>query len=327
MTPMAIGLLDPAIVHRMHAGEGKAEIRTRLENAFEHMGRKFGRDIELPAQFADIGDAARSDPGIADLHLLRCSKGKGFVGEIHARELLQERPAMGAHQCEHRQARSDIRRDAMRIIRRIRREPGEIASLRHRTRDDHEFVGGEAGDGEIGLDAPPLIAPLRIDDAVLINIDVIGRDLVQHLHRVLALDEIFGKTRLVEEGDLGLERLRFHIGIGPPVLPAVGVFISWLDAPRRIPIGPFPAIDLAHAGAQRDLFVVDGRTPGAAGCLDLAIGPMHSIEKPQALDCAVMHILAHRLERMDAADIDAVHIHRRVAVLDPLRKDETGTAR
>ena len=59
---------------------------------------------------------------------------------------------------------------------------------------------------------------------------------------------------------------------------------------------------------------------GAARRFGLPVGPMHRIEKAKAFHRAVMHIFAHRLERMDAPDVHAIHVHRRMAVLDPLGK-------
>ena len=45
--------------------------RPACDDPVEDMGRELGRDIELPAQLADIGDPARPDAGIADLQLAR----------------------------------------------------------------------------------------------------------------------------------------------------------------------------------------------------------------------------------------------------------------
>ena len=50
---------------------GEAEFLARLDDPVEDVGGEFGRDVELPAQLADIGDPAGADPGIADLDLAR----------------------------------------------------------------------------------------------------------------------------------------------------------------------------------------------------------------------------------------------------------------
>ncbi len=84
MAPVAVGLLHAAVVHGVHTGGGEAEFAASLPQALEDMGAEFGRDVELPAEFAHIGDAACPNPGIANLDLPRGAEGEGDVGEIGA---------------------------------------------------------------------------------------------------------------------------------------------------------------------------------------------------------------------------------------------------
>ncbi len=102
--PMAVGFLHAAIVERVHPGGRQAEFLSRLPEGFEHMGREFGRHVKFPAKFTDIGNAAGAHPRIADLDLLRMAEGKGGIGQVRARELLQQRARMGTHYRDHRQA-------------------------------------------------------------------------------------------------------------------------------------------------------------------------------------------------------------------------------
>ena len=205
---------------------------------------------------------------------------------------------------------------------RIALEPGKIASLWGCPGNHHELVFGQPGDRQVGFDAAPLVAPLGIDDPARRDVDVVGRNPVQHLQGILALDQKLGEARLIEEHGIALECLRLGIGAGEPVLPPVGVFVFGLHASRRVPVGPLPAIDFAHAGPGRHQAVVNRRSPRSPRRLDLPVGPVHRIEEPQAFDRAVVHVALDRLERMDAADIDAAHIDGRVAVLDPLSEHE-----
>src|SRR5205823_4924494 len=46
VAPMAIRLLDPRIVHRVHAGGGQAKLLAGFPQALEHMGAELGRNIE-----------------------------------------------------------------------------------------------------------------------------------------------------------------------------------------------------------------------------------------------------------------------------------------
>ena len=61
-----------------------------LDDPVEHVGRELGRDIELPAQLADIGDPARPDARVADLQLARGAEREGGVGQVLAGEQLQQ---------------------------------------------------------------------------------------------------------------------------------------------------------------------------------------------------------------------------------------------
>ncbi len=71
VAPVAVALLGAAGVHGVVAGVGQPELPAGLDDPVEDVGRELGRDVELPAQLADIGDPAGADPGVADLQLAR----------------------------------------------------------------------------------------------------------------------------------------------------------------------------------------------------------------------------------------------------------------
>ena len=96
VAPVAVALLGAAGVHGVIAGVDQAEFAPGLDDAVEDVGRELGRDIEFPAQLADIGDPARPDAGIADLELARGAEREGRVGQILAGQLLQQRRASAA---------------------------------------------------------------------------------------------------------------------------------------------------------------------------------------------------------------------------------------
>jgi hypothetical protein len=215
----------------------------------------------------------------------------------------------------------------MRVTGRVALQPGHVARLWCCTRDDKEFVFLKPRHSKIRFDAAALVQPLGVDDAARLDIDIRGADSVQHLAGIASLDRIFGKTRLVEEGAVGHQLLCLVARAGEPVLAAIAVLIFRLYAIARIPVGALPAVHFTEDGAQFLCVRIKRRTAHTAGRLGLAIGPMHGVEETQALRHAVAHIGLDRLERVDAADIHATDIHRRVAVLDPLREDETRAAR
>ena len=191
----------------MHAGELQSEFGACFENALEHMEGELGRYVKLPAELADISNARGSDPCIADLDLLRCAEGPCRIRQVGIRQFLNECPAFRAHQREHRQAGSYIGRDRMRTIGRVAPEPCEVTRLRGTAGHHHELAFGKPRHGEVGLDAASLIAPLGIDDTAGIDVDIIGGNLVQHLRRILALDQKLREARLVEHHHIGLEGL------------------------------------------------------------------------------------------------------------------------
>ena len=71
VSPMAECLFGAASVQGVKARQRKTISRTCLHDAVEHMQREFGRNVDLPAQLADIGDTAGAHDGVADLDLLR----------------------------------------------------------------------------------------------------------------------------------------------------------------------------------------------------------------------------------------------------------------
>src|SRR5262245_66480823 len=115
-------------------------------------------------------------------------------------------------------------------------EPGEVAGLRLGAGDDQVTVLGKTGDGEVRLDAAALVQPLGIDDPAGSDIDVIGRDAVQHRQRIASLENEFGEGGLVEQADRVPYRFGFDCSIGEPVLPPIGIAIFRLDTGWSEPV-------------------------------------------------------------------------------------------
>ena len=279
MTPVAIGLFGAAVVHGVHAGRRQAKVLAGRLQHLEHVRCELGGDIELPAQFAHIGDAAGPHAGITHFDLLRGAEREGGVGQVLARHLLQQRPRLRSHHRDHRQPRCDVGRHAMRVRRRVALQPGHVARLGCGTGNDKELVVLKPGHRQVGLDAATLVQPLGIDNAPRLHVDVRCRNAVQHLQRIAALDRVFGEARLIEEGAVGHQLLGLIVGAGEPVLAAIGIFIFRLHAIARIPVGALPAVHLAEHGAELLLVVVQRRAPDAARRLRLPVRPMHGVEQ------------------------------------------------
>ena len=54
--------------------------------------------------------------------------------------------------------------------------------------DHHELLVVELGDGEVGLEQPALVEPLRVGDLPGVAVDGVGGDVVEHTSGVAALD-------------------------------------------------------------------------------------------------------------------------------------------
>ncbi len=66
MPPMPVGLLDAAGIEGVHSRELEAELSAGFHQRVECAAREFGRDIELPSEFADIGDPLRTSRRMAN---------------------------------------------------------------------------------------------------------------------------------------------------------------------------------------------------------------------------------------------------------------------
>lgn len=86
VAPMAVALLGAAGIHGVEASELQAVRRTGFDNPLEDMQRELGRNVDLPTQLADIGDAVGAHDGVADLQLLRVAEREGLVAQVGARQ-------------------------------------------------------------------------------------------------------------------------------------------------------------------------------------------------------------------------------------------------
>src|SRR5208282_3702455 len=292
VTPVAIALLDAAGRHRVISRMLEAERDTGLEKALIDVRDAFARYVEFPAEFADVGDAARAHMRIADLDLARPAERMRGIRQIRSRQLFEQLPATWAHETEHRDAGRDVRDRAPRTRLRGDRlsQPSEVARLANRGSDDQILEFGRARNRQIRLDTAGVIEPLRVDDAADGHIEVRGRHAAKNAAGVRALYEEFCEARLIEQCDRALGRKTLIAARFEPVLPAIGIFILGLRTGRTVPVRPLPSRGLAHAGSGCDEPVVQHRAPRTACAAVLVIRPMHRIEKSQRLDGPVMQV-------------------------------------
>ncbi len=281
------------------------------------MAGELGRHVELPAELADIGQAAGAQPRMAEVDLAAGGEGEALVREILRRQALQQRPRVRPHQRQHRRGRGDVVEKDARALGQMAPQPGQVAALRDGEGHHHELGLGKPGDGDVGLDPAELVQPLGVDHPAHAHVDLVGADPVQPGAGIGAGDQVFDEAGLVEQRHV-LGRVAAFLADRPePARSAVGIFHLVPVAGRAEEARPFPARRLGHPGAGRQQPVVERAAADAAGGLELAVRPVHVEEQPQRLGRALGEVAAVALEGLHAADIDVDQLDRRAAVADP----------
>ena len=74
----------------MKTGKLEAVVGSGLHQAVEYMQGELGRNVELPTQFAHIGDAAGTDHGVTNLDLLRGTEWECAAAKVGAADRRQQ---------------------------------------------------------------------------------------------------------------------------------------------------------------------------------------------------------------------------------------------
>ena len=190
---------------------------------------------------------------------------------------------------------------------------------------DHQVaLLGQAGHGQIGLDAAAWVQELGVDQLAVGDGDVVGANPLQLALRVGPLHQIFGERAHIEEADIVAHGAMFLAHIVEPVLPAIGVFIAQRDARRREPIGAFPADRFAEAGIVLGVARVQRAQAHRPRGLDLAVGPVHLKQQPEALARALGQVASVVLKAAEACDVELGEIDAGLALDDPLGENLAG---
>ena len=200
VAPVAVRLLDPQRVERVVAGVAEAERLARGDDRVVDVGRELGRDVQLPAELADVGHARGPDEGEAEVDLARGPERERLVREVGVRHRGEQLARARAHDADHRLGRGDVGRPSTCASGAIsRRSQSRSRIVWVPGRDDQEPVLGQAGDGDVRLDAAALVEPLRVDDPARLDRDVGRADPSELALGVAALDEDLAERGLVEE--------------------------------------------------------------------------------------------------------------------------------
>jgi hypothetical protein len=309
----------------VQAAKLQADIGAGRLDRLEHVGCLVGRDIKLPAEFADIGDAMGAGQPHADFYLLKRPERIGFVGEIVRAQLLNELPRIRAHQAEHGLGSGDIGDDDE-FTGEMFFQPGEITLQRGARYDEEKSGLRQPRDGKVALDATALVEHLGVDDLARRHVHIVGAKPLQEGAGIAPFDADLAERGHVEQADAVADRQMFVALVVEPVLPFPGIAVLALLALTREPVGPLPAGNLAeHRAACLQMFMERG-APDVPRGRHLPVGKMVGIEQAERLGDALSEIAAVLLERLGAADVDLPEIEGCFAVVDPLRQRHAGTA-
>ena len=328
---MAERLFDPAAVERMKATHAQRVIPGTPHQRVEHMVRHVGGDIQLPAELADIGHAVGARNAVANLDLLHRAEWEVIVREALRDQRLQEVARLRPHHRHHRLRHRNVHGKAVRTVRDVPFNPVQVATHRRRRGDDEIFIGRKPCDGHIGLDATTLIQELRVDNPPVRHRDIVAANPLQDSFGITPDNPDLAEARQVEHAGTVANGEMLVSAVIKPVLTLPAIFIGCLLAGivfclRQEPVGPLPSADLAKAGTTGLQPVMDRRLPHAACRLDLTVGEVVRIEKPERFRHTGAKIASVGLERLHATDVDIPQIDWRIAGIHPFGEHHAGAA-
>ena len=248
------------------------------------------RGVELPAEFADIGQTRGAHGRVTEIDLLRGAEGKRGIGKVGVGDALQQLARTRPHDRQHREHRRDVGHlDVHRCRQCGDRAPDHVA-IAHRlcaAGDDQVLVMIETSDREVALIAATLVEHAGIDRAAGLARDIVGDQPLQHGVRVAALHEQLRERTHVEHGHRFAAGTMFGGHPRMPVLVTPAVFDPCLRGRRRKEIGALPAHLRAEARAGVAQLRIQRRAPERAGRFQFTVRPRHLVVHAEYLGDAV----------------------------------------
>ena len=124
----------------------------RLDQAVVDVRRLLGRDVELVAELAEVGDADAQHAREADVDLARGAERERLVRQVGAGDRLQQLARARPLHVDLRVAGGHVGDEGVRVVRDVAPHPGLDVAVRGVGRDDPEALVVELGDGEVGLE-------------------------------------------------------------------------------------------------------------------------------------------------------------------------------
>ena len=171
------------------------------------MRDEFGRNVQLPAEFAHIGDARGHHRRVAN-----ADPAAGHVAEGRVRDVVFGREPehvarARAAQVDHAIGAAHVLERDRAVARHMSSDPAAVAYAEPGAGHDIERTFRGLHDREIGLDAALGIEKLGVDDSALALVDVAGGEPLQGAQRALARDLEFRERRHIDQRDAFADRL------------------------------------------------------------------------------------------------------------------------
>ena len=151
--PGAVALLQAQRLDGAIACIGDAVLLACRHQRVINGQRKLDRDMQFPAELADIGDAERKHRRAGDGDALHPGEGKARVRHVVLGQLLEHVARLGAHHREDGIGRGDIDQPGIEPVGNRARDPVEIVRGEASAGDDVIFVRRQPADREIAFDA------------------------------------------------------------------------------------------------------------------------------------------------------------------------------
>ena len=175
----AVALLEPAgrPVDADPAGTAPCG-STRLPDDVPQPGALLDRDVQLPAEVADVGDARREDAQRPDLDRPAGGEREALVGDVVTGDAREDVARARPPEPERAPRGRQVGELGGAVGREDGREPLAIGHPVRAARDDPELLVAEPHDREVGLEAAAGREPGRVHDPADGDVDLpLGHDL------------------------------------------------------------------------------------------------------------------------------------------------------
>ena len=326
-----VALLEPSggAVHPDAACHEAVRL-ARLPQRVPELEPLLDRDVELPAQVTDVGDARGQHALGADLDRAAGTELEAVVGDVVGRRPCQNLARAWPPKADgrHRGGRiGQLRPDGEQVAKPLLvRHPARAA------RDDAEVLVAQAHDRQVGLEAAIWGEDRRVDDASHRNVHLPQRGGLHRSERSGPEDVEDGKGGEVEQACAVAHREVFRVDDRrPPTrLPfggAAGHAVAVLLQQRRVrlvPLRSLPARCLEEDRPQLTLADMEWREADAAVGGPLLAGVDDAVRLVEAFGRSRAHVRACLLMFVEPGDVRGVEVDLRLAVHHPLRDGLAG---